>query len=165
MRDRRKRNIIIGSLCCLLVFMGIGYALLSQTLNINGMATMTGEWKIFIDSITVKETGGSAKSNTAEVSEDKMGASFDVELLKLGDYAFEEANPTTLVMSPAIKNIGTQAFRTLKISEFIPSTIEKIDIRAFGAMPSTSTITINRAEGSFTTVDPWSGGAKVVYNS
>ena len=35
MRDRKKRNIIIGSLCCLLVFMGIGYAILSQTLNIS----------------------------------------------------------------------------------------------------------------------------------
>ena len=86
MRDRKKRNIIIGSLCCLLVFMGIGYALLSQTLNINGIANLTGKWKIYIDSITVKEVGGSAKSNTAEVSEDKLAANFDVELLKPGDY-------------------------------------------------------------------------------
>ena len=86
MRDRRKRNIIIGSLCCLLVFMGIGYALLSQTLNINGIANLTGKWKIYIDSITVKEVGGSAKSNQAEVTEDKLTANFDVELLKPGDY-------------------------------------------------------------------------------
>ena len=86
MRDRKKRNIIIGSLCCLLVFMGIGYALLSQTLNINGIANLTGKWKIYIDSITVKEVGGSAKSNQAEVTEDKLTANFDVELLKPGDY-------------------------------------------------------------------------------
>ena len=86
MRNRKKRNIIIGSLCCLLVFMGIGYALLSQTLNINGIANLTGKWKIYIDSITVKEVGGSAKSNQAEVTEDKLTANFDVELLKPGDY-------------------------------------------------------------------------------
>ena len=86
MRDRKKRNIIIGSLCCLLVFMAVGYALLSQTLNINGIANLTGKWKIYIDSITVKEVGGSAKSNTAEVTEDKLTANFDVELLKPGDY-------------------------------------------------------------------------------
>ena len=86
MRDRRKRNIMIGSLCCLLVFMGIGYALLSQTLNINGTATMAGEWEIYIDSITVKEEHGSAKSTASQVSEDKLGASFDVELVKPGDY-------------------------------------------------------------------------------
>ena len=42
MRDRKKRNIIIGSLCCLLVFMGIGYAILSQTLNISGIVNMKG---------------------------------------------------------------------------------------------------------------------------
>ena len=41
MRDRKKKNIIIGALCSLLVFMGIGYAILSQTLNISGIANMT----------------------------------------------------------------------------------------------------------------------------
>ena len=46
MRDRKKRNIIIGALCSLLVFMGIGYAILSQTLNISGIANMRGEWDI-----------------------------------------------------------------------------------------------------------------------
>ena len=98
MRDRRKRNITIGSLCCLLVFMGIGYALLSQTLNINGTATMTGDWKIYIDSIIVKEIGGSAKSTVAEVSTDKQGANFDLELLKPGDYVEYEV---------VVKNDGT----------------------------------------------------------
>ena len=39
MRDRRKRNIIIGTLCCLLVFIGIGYAVLNQVLNITGTAS------------------------------------------------------------------------------------------------------------------------------
>ena len=42
MRDRKKRNIIICALCSLLVFMGIGYAILSQTLNISGIANMKG---------------------------------------------------------------------------------------------------------------------------
>ena len=48
MRDRKKRNIIIGALCCLLVFMGIGYAILSQTLNISGIANMRGNWNVKI---------------------------------------------------------------------------------------------------------------------
>ena len=41
MRDRKKRNITIISLCCLLVFMAVGYAVLSQTLNIDGTANLT----------------------------------------------------------------------------------------------------------------------------
>ena len=42
MRDRKKRNIIIGALCSLLIIMGIGYAIPSQTLNISGIANMKG---------------------------------------------------------------------------------------------------------------------------
>ena len=86
MRNRRKRNITIVSLCCLLVFMAVGYAVLSQTLNINGTANLTGKWDIYIDSVTVKEVGGIAKSNAAEVSEDKLSANFSVELIQPGDY-------------------------------------------------------------------------------
>ena len=86
MRDRKKRNIMIASLCCLLVFMGIGYALLSQTLNINGTAMLTGEWNIYIDSITLSSKSQTATSVSAEVNEDKTGANFEVELLKPGDY-------------------------------------------------------------------------------
>ena len=62
MRDRKKRTLIIGSLCCLLVFMGIGYALLSQTLNINGTATLTGSWEIYIESMVVKNKSATATS-------------------------------------------------------------------------------------------------------
>ena len=88
MRDRKKRNIIIGSLCCLLVFMGIGYAILSQVLNINGTATLTGKWEIYIESITEVryDNTTTGKSNSASVSSDKLTADFDVELLKPGDY-------------------------------------------------------------------------------
>ena len=61
MRDRKKRNIIIGSLCCLLVFMGIGYAILSQTLNISGVANMKGDWNVKITNMELISTTGMAK--------------------------------------------------------------------------------------------------------
>ena len=51
MRDRRKRNIIIGTLACLLVFMGVGYAVLSKTFNLSGVADIKGNWDIYIYSI------------------------------------------------------------------------------------------------------------------
>ena len=89
MKDRKKRNIIIGSLCCLLVFMGIGYAMLSQALNIGGGANLSGEWKIYIDSITEIATGNttSGKSLYAEVdTTNKTSAYFEVDLRKPGDY-------------------------------------------------------------------------------
>ena len=61
MRDRKKRNIIIGALCCLLVFMGIGYAILSQTLNISGIANMKGDWNLKITNVELVGTNGMAE--------------------------------------------------------------------------------------------------------
>ena len=51
MKDRRKRNIIIGSLACLLVFMSVGYAILSATLNIKGTSIFEGNWDIIITNV------------------------------------------------------------------------------------------------------------------
>ena len=45
-RRRRKNNILIGVLCCALVFMGIGYALLNATLTISSTATASGEFNV-----------------------------------------------------------------------------------------------------------------------
>ena len=83
----------------------------------------------------------------------------------LGANAFTFATPTTLVMSPAIKNIQDYAFRSLAIELLtIPSTIESIGSQAFDSMPETSTITVNKAEGSFITETGWNGDATVIYN-
>ena len=84
MRDRKKRNIIIGSLCCLLVFMGIGYALLTQILTINGTATLTGSWNIKITGIETTEIVGSATNETTPTFTEDT-ATFSVGLKKPGD--------------------------------------------------------------------------------
>ena len=83
MRDRKKRNIMIASLCCLLVFMGIGYALLTQILTINGTATLTGNWNIKITGIETAEIVGTA-SNELEPSYTDDTATFSVGLKKPG---------------------------------------------------------------------------------
>ena len=46
MRNRRKNNIVIGTLCAVLVLMGVGYAVLSTTLNIGGTANIKGDFDI-----------------------------------------------------------------------------------------------------------------------
>ena len=85
MRNRKKRNIIIGSLCCLLVFMGIGYAVLSQTLNINGTANMRGEWDIKITDISEASRTGKADPGTPTISSSGVSASFEANLWMPGD--------------------------------------------------------------------------------
>ena len=85
MRDRKKRNIIIGSLCCLLVFMGIGYAILSQTLNISGIANMKGDWNVRITNMELISTTGMAKE--LEKSFTDTTATFKGEMYIPGDSA------------------------------------------------------------------------------
>ena len=85
MRDRKKRNIIIGSLCSLLVFMGIGYAILSQTLNISGIANMKGTWDIKITDISEASRTGKADPGTPTISTSGVSASFEANLWMPGD--------------------------------------------------------------------------------
>ncbi len=51
MERRRKNNIIIGTLCSILVLMGVGYAILSTTLNIGATANITGDFDIHFTNI------------------------------------------------------------------------------------------------------------------
>ena len=84
MRDRKKRNIIIGALCCLLVFMGIGYAILSSKIFIKGIGYMEGNWNIYISDIKLKSINGRAQEISS--SYDKLSANFEVDLYMPGDF-------------------------------------------------------------------------------
>jgi len=86
MRSKNKKTIVIGILCCLLVFMGVGFAVLNQTLNIGGTTTATNTWAVLIESITPIENNTGAKSTSSEVLADKVSANFKVEFQKPGDY-------------------------------------------------------------------------------
>ena len=83
MRDRKKRNIVIGVLCCLLVFMGVGYAILSQTLTINGIGNVKGNWNVEITSITLKSQTGRATEVSSSYT--NTTASFEADLYMPGD--------------------------------------------------------------------------------
>ena len=85
MRDRKKRNIIIGVLCCVLVAMGIGYAILSQTLNISGVANMKGHWNVKITNMELIKTTGMAEE--VEKSFTDTSATFKGKMYIPGDSA------------------------------------------------------------------------------
>ena len=85
MRDRKKRNIIIGSLCCLLVFMGIGYAILSQTLNISGIARMQGNWNVKITNMELLSDNKTGRAEEVSHSFTDTTATFEANLYMPGD--------------------------------------------------------------------------------
>ena len=85
MRDRKKRNIIIGSLCSLLVFMGIGYAILSQTLNISGIANMKGNWNVKITNMELLSENKTGRAVEVSHSFTDTTATFTADLYMPGD--------------------------------------------------------------------------------
>ncbi len=85
MRDRKKRNIIIGALCCLLVFMGIGYAILSQTLNISGIANMKGNWNVKITNMELLSENKTGRAVEVSHSFTDTTATFTADLYMPGD--------------------------------------------------------------------------------
>ena len=85
MKDRKKRNIIIGALCCLLVFMGIGYAILSQTLNISGTANMKGNWNVRITNMELLSENKTGRAEEVSHSFTDTTATFTADLYMPGD--------------------------------------------------------------------------------
>ena len=83
-RTRKKQRIIIGTLCAIVIGLAIGYAVLSQTLNIQGTGGITTDWRIEITNVETKKTVGNAK-NVTDPSFDKLTANMSASFEKPGD--------------------------------------------------------------------------------
>ncbi len=84
MAERRKRNIIIFSLCGVLLLMVVGYAAFATQLNINGTTSITSNWDIKITNITSKDIVGKATDEGSQVVDD-LSATFKVNLVSPDD--------------------------------------------------------------------------------
>ena len=82
---KNKKKIII----CLVIFfllMAVGYASFTQLLTITGTTRIDSSWDVHIKSIIVSSSSAGGRSVSADVSEDRYSADFDVHLLSPGDY-------------------------------------------------------------------------------
>ena len=85
-RSKSKQKwMIIGVLSALFVF-STGYALLATRLSIRGTSQIRANFNVYISSITEKKVYR-ATTNSTSVGEDKLTASFDVDLDLPGSYA------------------------------------------------------------------------------
>lgn len=80
------KNIIIGVLLISLMIMAVGYATFAQTLNIEGNATIAGEWDVEIIGIDKSYTG-TATDSEGKPSATATVATFDTLLYAPGDSA------------------------------------------------------------------------------
>jgi len=112
MRD--SKNLVIGMLCAVVCIMAVAYAAFSTTLNVNGTATISSNWKVGFTDIICEATeveGGATSINVGEETVElaangslvgeagtSTSATFDVTFLQPGDSA---------VCTVTVKNSGT----------------------------------------------------------
>ncbi|MCI9110566.1 MAG: hypothetical protein HFH47_01990, partial [Bacilli bacterium] len=85
MSEKKKRNIIIGSLCGVLLLMVVGYAAFSSVLNIKGTSTISSNWDIKITNIESTNATSGATDKEAPTGEGTLSATFNVDLKNPGD--------------------------------------------------------------------------------
>jgi len=85
MSETKKRNVIIGSLCAVLLLMVVGYAAFSTALKINGTANISSTWNILITDIQTKNIVGGATNAEAPTGEGTLTATFKTNLVSPGD--------------------------------------------------------------------------------
>jgi len=85
MRAKKKRTIVIVSLCVLLLIMSAGYAAFSSVLNISGTARIAGKWQIEVIGVAVKDTSGTGE-NAEDPTWGGTTATVQANLYEPGDY-------------------------------------------------------------------------------
>ncbi|MBS7020558.1 MAG: hypothetical protein KH135_01615 [Firmicutes bacterium] len=81
---KNGKNTVIGFLIASLVVMSVGYALISQQLQVNGTAEVTSTWSVGITAITEGTATGSAENKTPATYTGTT-ATFDTVLKAPGD--------------------------------------------------------------------------------
>ncbi len=68
MGEKKTKNVVIIALCLTLIFMGVGFAALSQNIKIEATGTVSGKtaWDVHYASFALNEKGGGAVDTTAE---------------------------------------------------------------------------------------------------
>ena len=97
MRTRQKQRIIIGTLCAIIIGLAVGYAVLSQTLNINGTGRIASDFNILFTDIQEGTMNGATTINKQITN--STTATFTIDLSKpgaSGEYLITVENRGTL---------------------------------------------------------------------
>ena len=86
MRTRQKQRIIIGTLCAVIIGLAVGYAALSQQLNIQGTSGITSDFKVVFTDIQeinqIPESGDYNDFDNAILAQLGLGITHDITTLK-----------------------------------------------------------------------------------
>ncbi len=86
MRTRQKQRIIIGTLCAVIIGLAVGYAVLSQQLNIQGTSGITSDFKVVFTDIReinqIPESGNYNDFDNGILAGLELGITHDITTLK-----------------------------------------------------------------------------------
>lgn len=96
MGEKKTKNVVIIALCLTLIFMGVGFAALSQNINIGATGTVSAKtaWDVRYASFTLNGKGGNAADTTPDATDgrvkyldtSKTTATVNFTLTAPGDY-------------------------------------------------------------------------------
>ena len=131
MGEKKTKNVVIIALCLTLIFMGVGFAALSQNINIKATGTVSGKtaWDIHYASFALNEKGGNAADTTPEATADgvkyldtaKTTATVSFTLTAPRDYVEYKGTITNFGSIDAKLNTYTSSFNTE--NEYVTKTI------------------------------------------
>lgn len=131
MGEKKTKNVVIIALCLTLIFMGVGFAALSQNINIGATGTVSGKtaWDVRYASFDLNGTGGNAADTTPPATDggvkyldaSKTTATVNFTLTAPGDYVEYKGTITNFGSIDAKLSTYTSSFNT--DNEYVTKTI------------------------------------------
>lgn len=130
MGEKKTKNVVIIALCLTLIFMGVGFAALSQNINIEATGTVSGKdaWKVRYASFALNGKGGNAVDTTPEATDggvkyldtSKTTATVNFTLTAPGDYVEYKGTITNFGSIDAKLSTYTSSFTN---NQYVDKTI------------------------------------------
>ena len=130
MGEKKTKNVVIIALCLTLIFMGVGFAALSQNINIEATGTVSGKtaWDVHYASFALNQKGGNAADTTPEATDGgvkyldtyKTTATVNFTLTAPGDYVEYKGTITNFGSIDAKLSTYTSSFTN---NQYVDKTI------------------------------------------
>lgn len=110
MRKRAFKNMIVSVICASILFIGVGYAYVTESMKDTGVASSSASLNVIFTGISGQVLDGSMATNdNAYVSDDKKSVSFDATLIQRGDKVlytvevYNEGNTDAVIRNIKVK--------------------------------------------------------------
>ena len=147
-----KRNYIIIGLCVILVIMGVGYAVFSQLLTINGTANITNSWCVGFDNTKTTDytakagiTGGTTPTGSITFSGSTCGTKYqpDASLTATFKQPGDQIEYTLTIKNKSTVPVAIKSIQVENNNVTTDTTIKKENIEFIVHMPEDTNLAVD----------------------